>query len=360
MGNLFAPLLNHLLLSLVVFAVLFIVLCALLARSRFGGMVGGLLRVIASYFYSPFIYLRKAVQGLADYSQEGERRFARSDQYLLHKLLLMLSGALLLGAVGILTVGGVASFHHAKGWVGLHKQVGQVTTRIGSERAEKARLVVFVGALDDQWQNRREGLINAYQNTRVQTADSLDRANQQLALRIDQAVAADAAAAALFQDLVRYLQGNMESAEWLYSRVRDQATNAIGNLGTSDANKQLMNRYTENWYQARMTRMDPRQLGDYELRRVLQPAHRDSAQRSEALDQIIPQDEAQRAQLRSEARSEGRNVFWQPLRAFLRFLVFVWIGGIVIEAIALAVLTATNIQKLRERADSGQEAPPGL
>jgi hypothetical protein len=358
MGNLLAPLLHQLLLSLVVFAILFIVISALLARSRFGGMIGGLLRVVASYFYSPFIYLRKGVHELADYARDGESRFERSDQYLLRKVLLMLSGALLLVSIGILTVGGVGMWNHARAWNELRRQIGQATRQVADEQAEKARLTVYLGGLDNQWQSGREPLITAYQRSRTRLADSLEAANRRLAEQVGQIGSTEAAVAQFFPNLAQYLQNNRENPGWYVGNIRDQARSAIDNLAVNDTSKAVMHRYVENWYQARMTLEDPRQMGEEELRRVLQPARRDSIARAEALEQAIPRDEARKAELGSEAKAEGKGVLWEPLRAFLRFLLVVWVAGVAIEAIALAVLTAANIQRLRERADGAPGGPP--
>jgi hypothetical protein len=360
MGNLLAPFVHQLLLGLVVFVVLFVVIGALLARSRFGGMVGGLLRVIASCFYSPFLYLRKGVGELADYAHEGERRFAHTDQYLLRKVLLMLIGALLLGSIGVLTIGGMGAWTHAREWLRLQTQQHRIAVEITEQEAEKARLASYLAGLDDQWQNQREILIAGYQRTREHTADSLRSANRGLTTQIQRVGESDAPTAQLFPGLVGFLQSNEENPLGYLGYVRDRALQAIDQSPIVDTCKTMMNRYVENWYQGRLMLEDPRMMGDEALRRVLQPTRPDSMARVEYLERAIPQDRERQAALRADAREQGRGVTREPVRAFLRFLLVVWIGGMAIEALALAVLTAANIQRLRERADAaGDTAESG-
>lgn len=358
MGNLLAPFLRQLGLSIVVFVILFIVIGVVLARGRFAGMVVGLLRVVGSYFYSPFLYLRKGIGELADYAREGERRFEHTDQYLLRKVLLMLTGALLLVSIGILTIGGVGAWNHAKAWIERSGQARKVTVRIVGEQAEKARLVTFVAGLDDQWQNGRQPLIAAYQRTRERLADSLRTANRGLAGQIERIGNTESEAARLFPNLVQYLQSSEENPAGYLDFVRNRAHEVTDNLSVSDTCKALLNRYVENWYLERMTLEDVARMDDEALRRVLQPTRGDSTARIAELEEVIPQDSTRQRELRTDARREAKGVVSAPLRAFLRFLLVAWAAGVAIEALALAVLTAAHIQRLREKTDeAGADTP---
>ena len=79
--------------------------------------------------------------------------------------------------------------------------------------------------------------------------------------------------------------------------------------------------------------------------------------RVQYLDQDIPRQESSLQGLRGEAKSEAKGILWKPLMAFLKFIAFIWGAGITLEALALAVLTAGNIQRLRENSDEGMPAP---
>lgn len=202
--NLIAPLFLNLALGVMVFVVLFVTITFLLAREQFTAMLRGLGRIIGSFFYSPFVYLRKAIRGLADYGRQGEKELVRTEQYLLHKLLLTLSAGSILIAVAILSVGMVLGAGQAQQWIAVRKAIKVQQQILETNQADLTSLTRQINQLDSVWTNHREVLLSAYEAERRQKADAARAENQALIKQLSQAAQSDRSILYIFDNMQYY------------------------------------------------------------------------------------------------------------------------------------------------------------
>jgi len=333
--------------SIVVFIILFLLIAYAFARNRFGAMLGGVFRIIASFFYSPFVYLKKAVLALAEYGQKGEAEFLETRQYLLNKLLLSFQGALVILSVAVLARGFVTAWSEWLPPKYLREAISELKKQLGQEKKELGQVAPTVEKMESSWAKQRDSLVRVYREERSNKAARLTTENQELVNRF---ASFDERVRQVFESIRQYhAQNEYHRQAAIFENVRDNVRLYYINPYLQEQEpKDLLNRYNDNWYAVMLAKLELSNFSERQLRSAIQPTYEALKTKLNELNSTIPYREEQLSQLRAQAKYNFSALFLQIAYTLLQFIIFVWIVGLIIEALWLSVHVAVNVQKLRE------------
>lgn len=346
MPNFFDLLAEDLTATLIVFLILFAAIAYFFARGKSFALLSGLILIIFSLFYSPFVYLKKAVLELAGHSAKRNTEFEQRKLYLLDKLLFLLQALLVILSIAILASGIVS------GWNQMvpSKELREVISATGEElqklKVELQEIEPAVKQIETVWSTQRDSLIKVYNAERAHIGEMMIAQNNDLATQINSS--SDTAQQALSE--VKYYHGQNEyrTRPSEFEPVMIEIKNYLDRQSLSPEVKTLLLNYNDNWYAQMLSRFETRALSEGELRFAVQPAYHNRQQRLDYVKETIPSREADLAQFRTESKYNFGALGLQIVLTILQFILFVWVIGLVIESLELTVDTAANVQKIQD------------
>ncbi len=332
--------------TIIVFLVLLIAIAYIVARKRSVSVFSGLLLVLVSLFSSPFVYLKKAILALADYRSNERTDVKQTRQYLLGKLLFALEALLVILSLVLLATGFVSGWNQLVPSKQLRESIGTLEDGLKKLNAELRETEPSVKEMENLWSTRRDSLIRAYNAERNHKAEIMIAQNSELANRIS--TSGDTAQQAL-NDIRSYHSQNEYLGEAsLYEPVMSEIVSYVQRQNLSPELTTLLLNYNDNWYAQMLSRFDTQTLSEKQLGFAVFPAYHNRQQRLEVVKEMIPAQEKDLEQMRSEVRYNFEAFGLQIVLSLLEFVLFVWLVGLVIEWIGLGVDVAANVQKIQE------------
>lgn len=332
--------------TIIVFLVLFGVIAYFFARGKSMALLSGLMLIFLSLFYSPFVYLKKAVLELAGHSAKRKTEVVQPKQYLLDKLLFMLQALLVIVSIAILAAGIVSGWNQMLPSKELRGTISATGDELQKLRVELQEMEPAVKQIETVWSAQRDSLIKVYNSERAHIGEMMIALNNDLATRINSS--SDTAQQALSEIKYYHAQNEYRTNPSEYEPVMTEIKNYLDRQTLSPEVKTLLLNYNDNWYAQMLSRFETRALSEGQLRFALQPANYNRQQRLDYLKETIPSREGELAQFRAELKYNFGALALQIVFTILQFILFVWVVGLVIESLELTVDTAANVQKIQE------------
>lgn len=346
MQNIFDLFAEDLTATLVVFLILFAAIAYFFAREKSVAVFSGIILIALSLFYGPFVYLRKAVLGLGDYSAKRKTEVVQPKQYLLDKLLFLLQALLVIVSIAILAAGIVSGWNQMLPSKELRETISATADELQKLRVELPEMEPAVKQIETVWSTQRDSLIKVYNTERAHIGEMMIAQNNDLATRINSS--SDTAQQALSEIKYYHAQNEYLTRPSEYEPVMTEIKNYLDRQSLSPEVKTLLLNYNDNWYAQMLSRFETRALSEGQLRFALQPAYHNRQQRLDYLKETIPSREKELAQFRAELKYNFGALGVQILYTILQFILFVWVVGLVIESLELTVVIAANVQKIQE------------
>lgn len=348
MDNIIRLALEDSLVLILVFLFLFAGLVYVFMRERFLSTLAGFARVVVSLLYGPIIYLKNVLEELANYGSKGEKEFSHSRQYLLNKIFLALQVVIVLIFV-LVIAGGILA-----GWNSFlpPKELRQAITRTeeGLEQNQLAleQLEPRIAQFERSWSSNRNALLADLQRNRQKKAQTWESENQQLAGAIEAVQEARSRFADLHSIHQRARWAYQKTPENYYQLFREARRSILGSGLPRDVMSQL-HRYNENWYRLSMIQFEITQMPEDYVRALFQPAFATLKEEYDQLNAIILEQTQELTDMRSRAKLNFWNLFSEIGFGMLQALAFVWLAGLLVEALWLGVSLATDVHALRSR-----------
>jgi len=348
MNQLLTILAENLVATIIVFVVLFVAVVYLFAKEKFTQILLGLLLIIASLFYAPFMYLKNALLELAEYGAKGESEFVKTKQYLLNKFLFSLQALLVLISIASLASGFVSSWNRMLPPKPLRESISQLKHQLEKERPELAEINPRVSEMEMAWTTKKDSLVNLYSAEREKRAATAAKENKELERTINRGDEPT-------RDLFNGVKSSLAWYETYYGypgafeNGRTSARYTVERSVISDENKQLLHKYCDNWYLTMLARFDISSLTEAQLRSAVQSEYRTLKNRAQVLANLIPHQEQELASLKSEAKYDVPAFLLGVVVNLVSFILLIWVIGLIIEALYLAVHLAVDIHKIREQ-----------
>jgi hypothetical protein len=331
---------------IIVFLVLFALIVYLFARDNFFSVLYGFFRIIISFFYSPVIYMKKAVLALAEYGIKGEVEFMQTRQYLLNKLMISLQAFLVVISIVVLASSLVSGWNQMLPPKDLSERILSLETELGKEKPELPQVEQNVKRMEDAWLNQHDSLVKAYNIERTGKRETISAENADLANRISQI---DSTIHESFIELKNYHSQNEHySSASQFENIKIEIEDFVNRLGVSEETTGLMLKYNDNWYALMLSTLEISDLSESQLRFVIQPTYNNLRNRLDYLTQTIPTKQEELTRLQAEVKYEIKNFFMEILYGILQFILLVWVMGLLIESLWLAIHIGANVQKIHD------------
>jgi hypothetical protein len=329
---------SHPLLTLILFVALLLGFAALFARKQLGEFALGGLRALASLAYSPYLFMRKAVQSLVRFAAAKEEEELRSDTYLINQGLTILLVAVVLVGLMILAgglAGAIGGLVPAKE---LRQSIAEVGKKLKAAKEEYNKAQANLASEQKRWERERSSIVQKVREAaalgKTQTLAQLANLQKEMArwevfTRIDSQLGP--------------VSGQLGSEE--IARRKQQALDDLGRMWLYSSTENKLRNYIQLWAQA--------SLQDYEAKYM--PENEIGSRFLASLQQRVEELRAAMEPHQQEHKALWAQV-WAPFKAFplkllltvLGFLAFVWWVGTFFEWIGLFVRLADNVRAIRE------------
>jgi hypothetical protein len=335
---------------IVLFLLLFGGLVYAFMRERFLSTLGGFARVLISLFYGPVIYLKNVLEELTEYGTKGEQQFSTSRQYLLNKIFLALQ-ALIVPIAVVILAGGILS-----GWNSflppkqLRVEIEQTEESLEENQMAMEQLEPRIAQFEKSWTTNRNALVNDLQRNRQKRIETWQAESQQLGKAIESVAEANAILAEV-RSLHQQLRWSYQRTAENFYRLFLEARRLIARRGLPRDVAAPLHRYNEHWYRLSMIQFDQSVLSEEHIRAFFQPAYPLLKEEYDQLNTSVLEQTQRLTEMRSMAKLRFDQLFLEIALGLLQALAFVWVAGLLIEALWLGVSLATDVHLLRKRTE---------
>jgi hypothetical protein len=338
-----AVLVAELLYAFVLFLVLFCLFLGLLAKGRVRELLGGFFRLFISFFYCPYVYLKKTAGMVADFGKKREEELARSHHYLGSRITMLLRATLIVAVIGVF------SFFVVTGWEAMlpskfYRLAEKNTeTQLEREQAQAATISAHFNQLEQDWTNRKDALIEEFKASKKKQIDSLMAANAELETKLSATPEAERALVSLKHYLTSD-NANLGAAQQ-YAQM----------LYTSEEARAELNKYVTDWNTARILSRQMESLSPEALRHSIQPDYENTKQNVQYWNTQVSSTSATLAQLRAQMIYSPENLLISALSGAFLCLLIIWIVGLFLETYTFSTDVMDDIQRIRELAEAPGE-----
>lgn len=304
----------------------------------------GLLRIIASIFYSPIIYFKKLFDSVNTFGLKGEKEYEESNQYLLNKFLIIIKGFWIIVGVLILASGIISSWNSFLPPEYLRTQISQYEDYIyGVDSSFEASKQKYDG-LESVWSQQSAQLINNYKSEiRIKISDAQKEMNS---------VKNSYSNNEVFNSVSVYIaeNENTDSNDYL-NYYKNQAVSYIDYNMPDENAKTDLKKYVENWYLQKTESINLANSSDESIRNQIQPEYANLKSEVDNYNNQKTSLESELESLKNEAKYNVESLFWGLLQTVVTFILFLWFMGLFTEMVFLVVDMAGNIKHIRGIAD---------
>lgn len=346
MENLFDFFAADLLMTIIVFLVMIAGFAYLFAGKKFTAILSGLIFSVLSLFTSPFVYLKRTMLELVDYSSKGKVDLAETKHYLLNRLVTLLQALLVVLSAMVFAVGLVSAWGQLFPSKALRETIGATEEKLKKLRTEIQETEPAVSQMETVWSSRKDSLVRAYNAERPRTAGIKLAQNNDLA---GSSLAISDSGQLILADIKNYhAQNEFMNEPSQFESVYTEIINYIDKQNPSPEMKNLVSSYNDNWYAQMLSRFEPAALSESQLRFVAYPAYHNRQLRLSILKETIPAKERDLEQFRAEEKFNIEAFGLQIVITILVFMVLVWLMGLLIESFRLSVDVAADLHNIRE------------
>lgn len=346
MAELFAIFKQNLLWALMLWVVFFVLFAALFAGRQLTSFAGGVARVLAGIVISPFVFMRRAVQGVLRFNRAEEEGYRASDQYLLNKAMLVLQALVIVIAIGVLSAGVVATWNE---WVPpseVRRGAREYAKRVEGQRTTTATANAALAKLDTEWTQKADALVATFRREREErkaTAQKNMAATNEIF-----ATYGSPQGKTKFAEMQQYaLSVELSRDNIRYAKSRLDSMASYG-WGLASWEQQTLGAWTERWETKALAELELANVPMDALRNEAQPTYPQAKEASDRETATLASMEEHSARLNEAASLKWKAALWSALRAFVAFLLFVWVWGALIEAVWLAIRIADDVRRMRE------------
>lgn len=336
----------HLLETIILFIIISALFLFLFVREKSGETIIGVIKSIASFFYSPFVYIKNAFLELATFASKKESDYSGSKQYLLNKILLLSQTFLVILAILILTQGLIGSWNTFLPPKHIRDAISETNDKLDVKRDRKDEIEPMIEKMDEEWNSKREQLINDFKNQKEQIINQAEKSN----FNYENDLSNDNTVSQLFVSIKNYLsQNEYYSNSSRFEKIKNDALEYVNRQDLAEAYKQSFRNYINNWHSIMINKLELKNLSETNLRNSVQPDYDNLKIEKEGITSTILYLERQLMDLEPQAKYNLGPFIIVLLATFLTFILYVWIIGLVIELLWLSVDIAANLRKIKEQ-----------
>lgn len=350
MPGILSPFLENLVYSLVLFLVFFVALAAAFAQGRVLRLAHGFARVVLSVLYSPFVYLRRAVQGVCRFSERGEADYVGSEQYLLGKFFLTAQAAVVVLALAGAAAGCVAAWTAFLPPKEAREEVRNTRKGLREKRRELEAATRKHRDGEREWAARRETEMRRARmpHEEVIRRSAGEKAAAEAELTLDPPAAAH----------VNRLRGFVakegpQSSEYAIGGMRRRMDQSLFAIPIQPSSITVLQRWNEAWEREAQAELRMRTLDEEQVRSEVQPDWKRTEAEKESLTTAVRDLEGYLKRAEAQASFRFGAGLVALLVSFGSLLAYLWVAGIVLESAALAVRVADDVRKIREGREGG-------
>jgi len=352
MESLLSNLLTNWLSFLIVFFLLFTVIAYLLDRDKVGDMYLGILRVIYSLFYSPIIFLKKSILNLANFGRKGEKEYIPSKQFLLQKIVLFLETILVIISISFLVSGIIIGWNSFLPPLELRTARNNTEASLEDTKDKMGKISLTYQNLNKYWDSKKDSLISSRIGVNKDKLKKLEAKNKNLSQKFNN----DTEINETYNIIKDYLDRNdYSSSLGGYENIKDQVISHVDGLSIGQNKINELKNYAENWYKIKAINYELGSFSEEDLRNEIQPNYREIEINYDRFSEHIANLESDliyyNENIKYDILSLIKSIIISTLTAFL----YIWIIGLMIEAINLSIDIANNVRIIREKKDPNTE-----
>lgn len=304
----------------------------------------GLLRIIASIFYSPIIYFKKLFDSVNDFGKKGEKEYEESNQYLLNKFLIIIKGFWIIVGVLILASGIISSWNSFLPPEYLRNQISQYEDYIHKADSSFESSKQKYDELESAWSKQSAQLISNY---RSEIQKKISDAQREMT-----GVKNSYQNNEVFDAISRYIAENENTeSDYYLEYYKNQSISYIDNNVFDENIKTQLKKYVESWYLQKTESKNLSNASDEYIRNQIQPEYENLKSEVDNYNSQKTSIQSELESLKKEAKYNFEALLLGLLQTILSFILFLWLMGLFTEMVFLVVDMAGNIKHLRGVAD---------
>jgi len=344
MSSVIFTLFDNILWSAIIFFVLFIGITYIFVRNKIVLVFVGIAKILLSVVYSPFVYYKKGLLSLVAFSGKPVSDISAGRQYLLHRILMYIETALVIVATLIIVSGiinGYESFLPPK-------EVRTALTSIEKHLEELTKnnrpMLDKIEMLNEQWDISREKVNAHYRSKLLKMIFTENNTN----FGLDKKLSVHDQYGNSFSILKSFLNNSsIESKESLLN-TKEQAERLYVPLDTLQVEiRELFTEYIANWYASNANTIDLKVMDETIIRGLYQKEFVTLYQTNKNIIEDYYSSMTSLKMVKAEAKYRYKEFASSVITTFLVFISFIWVVGLFLEMMWLAVDIAGNVSKLR-------------
>ena len=349
MSELFAAFRQHLIWSLILWVMIFTAFTALFASGRLIAFATGLGRVLASIVATPFVFIRRAVVAVMGHTAESEERYRSSDQYLLNKGMLVLQAMVIVLAVGALSAAVVVTYNALVPPSEVRRAARDYAKDVAVQRQASADASSALTSLDTAWAQKEQAEVAAYRKERQTqiSAATKELASTENSIRSYGGPNAVGTLESVKQTINSRSAGSPDDINRTKRRIDSIVDNNWYWLGDW---RSVLQQWNQRWWEKTYAEYELSSFSVEDLRSAKQPEYQEAKAKRDREAELLASMEQNLVERQETASLKWKAAFFRALRAFVAFLLFVWLMGAVIEGGWMAVRIADDVRRIRESA----------
>ncbi len=344
MENIINVVIEFLAAFIILFIMLFVLIAFLFTREKFPNTIKGFFLVIASLFYSPFIYFKNSLISISDFSLRGEKGEQGTKQFLLTRFLTALQALLAIIVIIVITSGLITAWEILLPPKYAREENARLKEELEKLQAEFDRLKPDVDKMEREWNNNKVQLINSYKNETETASNKAKNENTS----IEQKLSGNSIANQYFFSIKNYLtQNEYQYKVSRYETIKNEAENYIERQDVGNEIKYSLKSYIQNWYTIMINNYEKNNFSDEQYRSKIQPEYSSKNSTVINLNHQIKNTQNQIDNLQPVLKYNFEKCFLTLLTTLLSIIVILWVIGLLLELLWLSVDIAGNINRLR-------------
>lgn len=331
--------------TIILFVIIGALLLFLFAREKTGEALLGIAKSIASFFYSPFIFIKNAILELADFANRKEESYQGSKQYLLNKILLLSQTFLIIISILILAQGVITSWNAFLPPKYIRDSISSTEENLDANKKRQNEITPFIEQMDSEWNSKREQLVKDFKTDRQKRINQSQSNNT----KIESDLSNDNSINQLFFSIKNYLFQNESAGASRLERVKNDAIEYVNRQNISESYKTSLLNYINNWDIILLSQIELKTLSKSNLRNSVQPNYNSLKNEQENILQAIATLESSLSSLKIQAKYNFDFLLLGLLVTLITFVLYIWIIGILIELLWLSVDIASNIRAIKNQ-----------
>jgi hypothetical protein len=336
---------QHLVFSGVIFFTFFILFGFIFSGGALIPFLQGMVRVAVSMVYSPFVFLRRASNGILGFARRGEQDYVQTEHYLMNKLLLWWQAVVIIVAMGWLAVTVVQTWFAFLPPEEVRIALRTTREKLAEEQEQLVKITAEVTRYDTEWESQKPQMMSAYRAQRQRTsrvaADQNAELGRQLRASTNSVVTNDISV------IENYAAQHEQSAEQIVRTHRDLYVWINNQAFLDEPIRTSLHAWNDSWERGAEARDELRNFSETSLRAGAQPEYQNALSKKTDLDQRVPTSKQLVTDLEEQAQFRWASALLTAAKSLLQFLFAVWVFGLLTEALSLMIRVADHVRALR-------------